>query len=214
MATIHQEIRRVLQAALVVMNDVHYQPRPAPCCGASSAVGVMLSIRPVDRYDVAFRDYAHIAERRAHGVGDVGRREVPVVLLNHAGVGVPELGSDDSQGGAGHDQPRRVTVPQLMKGQCFELGNLARGLDRRNEIDGMPLAGTEDSRRSFGQQVCPACLERTNFPLYASPGALVSSPPATSNGGSYPPASGRSGTHNLRKLGPIGKNRARIGAKS
>ena len=36
--------------------------------------------------------------------------------------------------------------------------------DRRNKIDWLPLAGTEDSKRSFGQQFCPACLRGDEVP--------------------------------------------------
>ncbi|UKJ73265.1 TniQ family protein [Azospirillum brasilense] len=36
--------------------------------------------------------------------------------------------------------------------------------DGRNKLAWLPLAGTEDSKRSFGQQVCPACLSEDTVP--------------------------------------------------
>ena len=36
--------------------------------------------------------------------------------------------------------------------------------DGRNKLPWLPLAGTEDSKRSFGQQVCPACLREDRVP--------------------------------------------------
>ena len=97
------------------------------------------SLRQADRNDVGFRNHAHAGEHDAHGVGGVGRCEVPIVLFDHAGVRVPELRSDDGQGRAGHDQPGCVAVTQIVSRDAADRSEL-KGCPERALMIRFPVA--------------------------------------------------------------------------
>jgi hypothetical protein len=66
------------------------------------------------------------AERGAHRVRNVIRRQVAVMLLDHTRVRVPELTSHHGEGRAMHYEPRSVGMAQFVKRETRNLCSLAR----------------------------------------------------------------------------------------
>ena len=69
----------------------------------------------LDRDDVSRIDNPQLAKGGAHRVGDVGWRQVAVVVLDHARIPVPQLRCHHWQRCAPHNQPAGVGVPQDME---------------------------------------------------------------------------------------------------
>src|SRR5579864_4723313 len=68
-----------------------------------------------DGRHVAARHDAKLAEGAAYRVSDIGRREMRVVALANAGVGVPELRRDHRERDALHREAARIGVPERME---------------------------------------------------------------------------------------------------
>src|SRR5579864_5310892 len=68
-----------------------------------------------DGRHVAARHDAKLAEGAAYRVSDIGRREMRVVALANAGVGVPELRRDHRERDALHREAARIGVPKRME---------------------------------------------------------------------------------------------------
>src|SRR4051812_16661343 len=67
--------------------------------------------RPEGDYAVSL-GYSQPRKIRPDGLRDIARREMGVVLLRHAGVGMSELGGDDAHRHPVHGQMRAVGVAQ------------------------------------------------------------------------------------------------------
>ena len=64
-------------------------------------------------------------------LGNEGGREVPVMLFDHAGTGMPQVLGHNEQRRAVHDGKRRPSVPENVKADCWlDAGRFAGRLHR------------------------------------------------------------------------------------
>lgn len=94
----------------------------------------MLGCRQVfsntDRRDVGTFNNPDFPKSRSHGIGNIVRAHMTVMLFHHAGVGMAQLRGNNRQRRTVHDQPLGVGVAQLLERQFPDLGRLTRGLER------------------------------------------------------------------------------------